>query len=83
MQTRIRLARFGGKKKPFYRIVVSGIASKRNGKFIDVLGSYDPAKGVGKAIVDQERLNLWVGRGAEPTSIVRQIVKQSLKVATA
>ena len=83
METKIRLTRVGGKKKPFYRIVVCTIASKRDGKFIDVLGSYDPAKGIGKAELDKERMAMWIGRGARPTDIVKQIAKQNLKTATA
>ena len=83
METKIRLSRTGGKKKPFYRIVVSGVTSKRDGKFIDILGSYDPAKGIGKALVNKERVQHWIGRGARPTDIVKQIMKQTAKAAAA
>ena len=77
METKIRLSRTGGKKKAFYRIVVSAIASKRDGKSIENLGSYDPAKGIGKALVNKERVQHWIGRGARPTNIVKQIMKQT------
>ncbi len=81
METKIRLSRTGGKKNPHYRIVVSGIASKRDGKFIDILGHYDPAEGTAKAKINAERAKLWLGRGARPSSIVRQIMKQTSKAA--
>ena len=77
MKTKIRLARFGGKKSPFYRIVVVSSAAKRNGRFIEVIGSYDPSQGVEKAKVDRQKVNLWMTRGAQPTDIIRQIVKRA------
>lgn len=76
MKTKIRLSRFGAKKKPFYRIVVSSSASPRDGRFIEVVGSYDPVKGVEKANLDKERVGFWMSRGAQPTEIVRQIIKR-------
>ncbi|MBI3540796.1 MAG: 30S ribosomal protein S16 [Deltaproteobacteria bacterium] len=78
METRIRLARFGAKKKPFYRIVVANLLSPRNGTFLDVLGHYDPQLGVTKADIDQEKASLWIKRGAQATGIVKQILKQSV-----
>jgi small subunit ribosomal protein S16 len=77
MQTKIRLARFGAKKKPFYRIVISSVSSSRDGRFIDILGHYDPAQGVKKAQVDQEKVALWIKRGATPTDVVKQIIKSA------
>ena len=77
MQTMIRLARFGAKKKPFYRIVVASKTSSRNGKFQEVLGYYDPRLGLGRSKCDQERFNYWIRQGATPTNIVRHLVKQS------
>jgi len=77
MQTKIRLARFGAKKKPFYRIVISSVASSRDGKFIDILGHYDPAKGVEKAQVNKEKVAFWIKRGATPTDVVKQIIKSA------
>ncbi len=75
MQTKIRLSRFGAKKKPFYRIVVSSVTSSRDGRFIEILGNYDPAQGIKKAKIDKEKTALWIKRGATPTDIVRQIIK--------
>ncbi len=75
MRTKIRLSRFGAKKKPFYRIIVAGVTSPRDGRFLDLLGTYDPQKGIKQAVVDKEKVKVWLGRGAEPTQIVRQILK--------
>jgi small subunit ribosomal protein S16 len=83
MKTKIRLSRFGAKKKPFYRIVVASSTSPRNGRFLEVIGSYDPKKGIEKAIVNKERISFWMVRGAQPTEIVKQILRknESLKAA--
>jgi small subunit ribosomal protein S16 len=75
MKTKIRLVRFGAKKKPFYRIVVASVTSPRNGRFIEVVGHYDPAQGTKKAQINKEKVNLWMNRGAQPTEVVRQILK--------
>ena len=77
MQTRIRLARFGAKKKPFYRIVVSNITSPRDGRFIEVLGHYDPAQGIKKATINKEKAAKWIGQGSQPTDVVKQILKNA------
>ena len=79
MQTKIRLARFGAKKRPYYRIVVATVTSPRNGRFLDSIGSYDPQAGIEKAKFDQDKVTLWISRGAQPTDIVRQILKKAKK----
>jgi small subunit ribosomal protein S16 len=76
MAVKIRLFRAGGRKKPFYRIVVANSESPRDGKFIEIIGNYDPAKGTGQAKLDLETYNNWVSKGATPTEIVRQIAKK-------
>lgn len=75
METKIRLARFGAKKKPFYRIVVSSLTSPRDGRFLEVVGHYDPAKGIAQATVNKDKVDLWIKRGAKPTDVVRHILK--------
>ncbi|HSA59807.1 MAG TPA: 30S ribosomal protein S16 [bacterium] len=77
METKIRLARFGAKKKPFYRIVVASLSSSRDGKFLEVVGHYDPAKGVEKATIDKAKVELWMKKGAKPSDVVRQILKNA------
>ncbi len=81
MQTKIRLARFGTKKRPFYRIVVSSIESPRNGRALEVVGTYDPALGIQKAKIKQDRLSHWLKVGAQPTETVQKLMKSAEKVA--
>lgn len=75
MKTKIRLARFGAKKKPFYRIIVSSITSPRNGRSLEVVGHYDPSKGIEKADLKKERIVYWKSKGAQPTEVVKRILK--------
>jgi len=78
MAVKIRLFRAGSKKKPFYRIVVSDSASPRDGRFIEILGYYDPSKGIESANLKRDLYEAWLAKGAVPTETVRNIVK-SLK----
>ena len=75
METKIRLARFGAKKKPFYRIVVATMTRSRDGRFLEVVGHYDPAKGIDKATIDRNKVDSWMKKGAKPTDTVRHILK--------
>ena len=75
MQTKIRLARFGAKGKPFYRIVVASVKAARNGRSIETVGHYDPAKGLKSAVVEKDRIQVWLKNGAVPTEAVRHILK--------
>ena len=75
MAARIRLSRVGRKKIPAYRIVVTDSQSPRDGRFIEIVGHYDARKGIEKAVVKKERVAHWMGKGALPTGIVRQILK--------
>jgi small subunit ribosomal protein S16 len=69
----IRLKRTGSKKKPFYRIVVADKRAKRDGRFIEKVGHYDPHANPPKAVVDEERALYWLGVGAQPTYTVKNI----------
>jgi small subunit ribosomal protein S16 len=73
----IRLTRMGAKKKPFYRIVVAERRSKRDGKFVEALGYYDPRRNPAEIKLDRERLDYWIERGAQPTETVRSLIKQA------
>lgn len=75
MAVKIRLFRAGSTKKPFYRIVVSNSESPRNGRFIEIIGTYDPAAGMEKAQINAEQYKAWVGKGAVPSETVRNIAK--------
>ncbi len=77
MSVRIRLARGGRKKKPFYRVVAAHVESKRDGRYLDILGTYDPLKDPAEFVVDQKKLGYWLGQGAEPTDTVRSLIKKT------
>lgn len=76
MQVKIRLARHGAKKKPFYRIVVADSESPRDGKFLENVGTYDPLKDPAEVTLKPERIKYWIDEGAIPTSTVKSILKR-------
>ena len=76
MAVRIRLTRKGRKKNPFYRIVVANNESARDGKFLDIIGTYDPMQEPVVIKLDTEKLNDWIGKGAEPSVTVRSLIKK-------
>ena len=73
---KIRLRRMGAKKAPFYRIVVADSRSPRDGRFIEELGTYNPAADSEKLKVDLERVRYWISNGAQPTDTVRGLIKK-------
>ena len=77
MAVKIRLARHGSKKAPFYRIVVADARSPRDGAFIDRVGTYNPRKNPSEIHVDTEKAREWLGKGAQPTNQVRNLLKIS------
>ena len=76
MALRIRLARFGAKKRPFYRIVVTNSESPRDGKFLEILGTYDTSQDPAGVTVKEEVLSHWLSRGATPTDTVASLLKR-------
>ncbi len=74
---KIRLARHGSKKHPFYRIVVAHSESPRDGRFIDQVGLYDPTRSPAFIKIDTEKLAAWRAKGAQPTQTVRQLIDQA------
>ncbi len=76
MGVRIRLTRLGRKKKPFYRIIVADAESPRDGKFLDILGTYDPMQEPVALSIDNEKLDTWLGKGAKPTTTVSSLIKK-------
>lgn len=76
MAVRIRLARRGRKKRPFYKIVVAHSEAPRDGRFIESIGSYNPLLEPAKVIIDKNRLQYWLEQGAEPTDTVRSLVRK-------
>ena len=77
MAVKIRLARYGSKKAPFYRIVVADARSPRDGRSIERIGSYDPQTQPSRIEVNEERARAWLDRGAQPTDQVRNLLKIS------
>ena len=76
MAVRIRLTRKGTKKKPFYRIVVADSEAPRDGKFLEILGTYNPLTDPAEVKIDPERLRVWLDRGARPSDTVRSLIKK-------
>ncbi len=73
---KIRLRRVGAKKAPFYRIVVADSRAPRDGRFIEELGTYNPADDSEKLKVNMERVQYWISNGAQPTDTVRGLIKK-------
>ena len=76
MAVKIRLNRMGAKKNPFYRIVVADSRAPRDGRFIEVLGNYDPSQNPAVVNVDEEKVLDWMGKGAQPTDTVKNLVSK-------
>ena len=76
MAVKIRLARHGGKKKPFYRIVAAHGESPRDGKFLEVLGTYNPLTEQPDIVLKRDRVDYWLAEGAVPSDTVRSIFKK-------
>jgi len=73
----IRLRRHGSRKKPYYRIVVADSRSPRDGRFVDQIGTYDPAYNPPKVSLKQEETEKWIKAGARPSETVRKLIKQA------
>jgi small subunit ribosomal protein S16 len=76
MAVKIRLARHGAKKRPFYRIVVADRESRRDGRFIEIVGTYNPLKEPADVSLNNDRIAYWLEKGAKPTDTVRNIIKR-------
>jgi small subunit ribosomal protein S16 len=77
MAVSMRLMRFGGKKSPYYRIVISDSRSPRDGKFIEQVGTYDPKKDPVEVRFKEEKAIQWLKKGVQPTLTVRQLLIRS------
>ena len=78
----IRLSRIGKKKHPFYRVVVTEKTRPRNGRFVEIVGTYDPQKKPTAVQIDAERVQYWLGKGAQPSDTVRSLLRPSKPAAT-
>jgi small subunit ribosomal protein S16 len=75
----IRLRREGNLNKPYYKVVVADQRSPRDGKFIEIVGNYDPKVAGENANVDISRIDYWIKNGAQPSDTVRSIIKKARK----
>jgi small subunit ribosomal protein S16 len=76
MAVKIRLARYGAKKRPFYRIVVADGRYPRDGRFLETVGTYNPLKEPFEVTLKKDRIQYWLGTGATPTDTVNSILKK-------
>jgi small subunit ribosomal protein S16 len=77
----IRLRRTGSTKRPYYRVVVADSREPRDGRFVEVLGHYDPRRDPAVVKIDAERAQYWIGKGAQPSDTVRSMLKKNKKAA--
>jgi small subunit ribosomal protein S16 len=75
MAARIRLARVGSKKNPIYRVVVADSRSPRDGRFIEIVGRYNPQTQPSTIDLDSEKIQDWISKGAQPSDSVRRLMK--------
>ena len=75
MAAKIRLARVGSKKNPIYRVVVADSRSPRDGRFIEIVGRYNPQTDPSVIELDEAKIRDWLGKGAQPTDPVRRLLK--------
>ena len=76
MAVKIRLTRIGAKGKPSYRVVVANSESPRDGKFLEILGNYNPGKKPAEVILKEDRVREWLTKGAKPTLTVSQLLEK-------
>ena len=74
---KIRLSRLGAHKKPFYRIVVADSRARRDGPFIEILGTYDPMKEPSEIKLNGEKVKHWLQRGAQPTDKAKKLIQKA------
>jgi small subunit ribosomal protein S16 len=83
MSVSIRLRREGTTNRPYYKVVVADSRSPRDGKFIEIIGTYDPKKQGHNSTLQMDRIEHWISKGAQPSDTVRSLIKKNRKVATA
>ena len=79
----IKLMRTGAKKSPSYRIIVKEKQSKRDGAYLEKLGTYNPTRDPAEIKLDLNRVNYWIEKGAQPTNTVNRLIKASSKAQAA
>ena len=79
MAVSIRLRREGARNRPYYKVVVADSRSPRDGKFIEIIGTYDPKKPDPNSALDLDRIDHWISKGAQPSDTVRSLIKKNKK----
>lgn len=74
---KIRLTRMGAHKRPFYRVVVANSKARRDGPFVEIIGTYDPKKEPSEIKIDIEKAKFWLQRGAQPTDSVKRLLQRA------
>ena len=77
MAVRIRLSRFGRKKQPFYRIVVQDSQAPRDGRFLEIVGTYNPMIEPNEVTLKHDKIQYWMDKGAQPTTTVKSILAKN------
>ena len=77
MAVAIRLRREGSKDRPFYRIVVADSRKRRDGRFIEMVGTYDPMKKSDNSVLDLAKVDAWLGKGAKASETVASIIRKA------
>ena len=72
---KIRLARIGSKKNPVYRVVVADARSPRDGRFLEIVGQYNPRTTPSTIVIDADKVRDWISKGAQPTDPVKRLLK--------
>jgi len=75
MAVKLRLTRVGSKKNPIYRVVAADSRSPRDGKFLEIVGRYNPQTHPSTIDLDDEKIKAWLGKGAQPTEAVARLIK--------
>ena len=75
MAVKLRLTRIGSKKNPIYRVVAADSRSPRDGKFIEIVGRYNPQTDPSTIDLDEDKIQAWLDKGAQPTDTVRRLMK--------
>jgi small subunit ribosomal protein S16 len=83
MAVRIRLNKMGAKKRPFYRLVVADSRAPRDGRFIEIIGHYNPIVEPVELVVDMEKAQDWIKKGARPSDTVKRLLKKVGVIAEA
>jgi small subunit ribosomal protein S16 len=77
MAVSIRLRREGALNRPYYKVVVADSRSPRDGKFIEIIGTYDPKKTGHNSTLKMDRIEYWISKGAQPSDTVRSLIKKN------